>query len=444
MIDGDTLRKRVMTVLGAGLLISGPGCSGSDSTNAREHVTAAAGHGGTAGSAGAMPGSAGIGRPVDPGSGGSGGNAGDAGNAGMISAAGGPICAVISSCFSYAQIAELLGTGNAGGDSAGAAGATAAGEGGMGNATAGGGALNEAGAGGQAGPFPCPPGPDLGLYVGSGSNVGPPIPEPGMCCYESYQCHMGRPFTVEGAPRTARVLERADWKAQLDPSAHLEPAPLDAQTSALLARSWLDDALAEHASIASFARLTLELLQHAAPPALVQRAQLAALDEIEHARLCFAQSSRYAGAHHGPGPLSLEAALGQVDLPALAASAVREGCVGETLAALVAAEQARAATDPAARAALLKIADDEARHAELAWQIVSWALSEGGAATRAAVEAAFAAATSGPASAVTSGASTHARLLRAHGCLSAAERGQIAARALRDVVSPCARALLLS
>jgi hypothetical protein len=194
--------------------------------------------------------------------------------------------------------------------------------------------------------------------------------------------------------------------------------------------------------VASFARLTLELLQHAAPSDLVQLAQLAALDEIEHARACFAQASRYAGVEQGPGPLSMTAALGPVDLPQLAANTVREGCVGETLAALVAAEQARAATDPIARAALLKIAEDEARHAELAWQIVRWSLSFGDVETRAAVEQAFDAAVESHYASAATEPSFQAQQLRAHGRLSDAERAQMALRAVREVVTPCARALL--
>src|SRR4051812_7172938 len=74
-------------------------------------------------------------------------------------------------------------------------------------------------------------------------------------------CLGGRPFTVEGEARTAELAAR----------------------------------------IASFARLTLELLEHAAPPELVFESQRASLDEIEHARLCFGLAERYSGSARGPG-----------------------------------------------------------------------------------------------------------------------------------------------
>ena len=59
------------------------------------------------------------------------------------------------------------------------------------------------------------------------------------------------------------------------------------------------------------------------------------------------------------------------------------------MGALVAAHARDRATDGATRAALARIAEDEARHAELAWRFVSWALATGDVEVRAAVSAAF-------------------------------------------------------
>jgi hypothetical protein len=80
------------------------------------------------------------------------------------------------------------------------------------------------------------------------------------------------------------------------------------------------------------------------------------------------------------------------DLAIIAARTVEEGCVGETLAAILAAEQLEKASDTAVREALAMIAADEARHAELAWRVVAWAIEAGGDRVRAAVAAAFEAA----------------------------------------------------
>ncbi len=57
-------------------------------------------------------------------------------------------------------------------------------------------------------------------------------------------------------------------------------------------------------------------------------------------------------------------------------TAIREGCVGETVAALEAAELAEHVADPVLRSALTRIAADEQRHAELAFRFVEWALSK--------------------------------------------------------------------
>jgi hypothetical protein len=126
------------------------------------------------------------------------------------------------------------------------------------------------------------------------------------------------------------------------------------------------------------------------------------------------------------------------DLSALAASAVAEGCVGETLAAIQAAEQHARAIDPAVRAALATIADDEARHAELAWQSVAWSIARGGESVRRAVRTAFAEAVAG----VRAAEPQSTRGLEAHGRLDADTQRQLLARALDDVVLPCAQALL--
>ena len=65
-----------------------------------------------------------------------------------------------------------------------------------------------------------------------------------------------------------------------------------------------------------------------------------------------------------PAPRSLEA---------IAVENAREGCVRETYGALVALWQARHAGDPVVATAMAPIANDEVRHAELAWEVGRWA-----------------------------------------------------------------------
>lgn len=280
--------------------------------------------------------------------------------------------------------------------------------------------------------------------------VGGPYDENGQCCYDVLQefCGVGRPFLIDGRPRAAAARTAASRTAAPDAAAWAEAgvapriAGLSAAEREALAAAWARDGLLEHASVASFARFSLDLLAAGAPADLVEAAHLAALDEVRHARLCLALAGAYRGAAVEPGPFPCgDVVRVAPDLAALAAATAREGCVGETVAAILAAEQLAAATDPAVREALAVIARDEARHAELAFRVVAWALREGGAPVRAAVaaaldEAASAGVAAGGVAADPIGA------LAAHGRLDAAMTGAIAARALAEVVLPCGRALL--
>ena len=63
-------------------------------------------------------------------------------------------------------------------------------------------------------------------------------------------------------------------------------------------------------------------------------------------------------------------------------------CVAETLAAVDVRRRAEDG-DATERAALLAIADDEDRHAELAWRTLAWGIRSGGTPARAALAAAL-------------------------------------------------------
>lgn len=160
-------------------------------------------------------------------------------------------------------------------------------------------------------------------------------------------------------------------------------------TQEALADAWRTDAQMEHASVASFARFTMELLALGAPADIVAASQSASLDEVEHARLCFGLASRFSGRALGPGPLDMTGVSRGTSLAECAGWTVIEGCIGETIAALTARAQIDVAKDEGVRLALLRIAEDEERHAALAWRFVAWALSTGGAPVRAAVGQAF-------------------------------------------------------
>jgi hypothetical protein len=149
---------------------------------------------------------------------------------------------------------------------------------------------------------------------------------------------------------------------------------------------WLLAARTEHASVAAFSQLGLQLTALGAPARLLEATHRAALDEIRHAQVSFAIARAISGEQHTAGPIpALATRSGAIDLTGLAIETLIDGCVGEGIAADVAARSSCLADEPAVRDALATIALDEARHAELAWDILAWALAEGDGLVRRAV-----------------------------------------------------------
>jgi len=213
--------------------------------------------------------------------------------------------------------------------------------------------------------------------------------QPG-CCYPVQEteptCVYGRPLLVDGAARLAEVVADKGWAATLQAELGDVPEPVRAE---LLAR-WTRAALDEHASVAAFSKVALDLMRFGAPPDLLARTHQAALEEVRHAELGFAVASAVAGRPVGPGTYRLDAVPLAGSLAEVAVAAAREGCIGEALASLLAREGARRTADPTLREVLTIIAEDEERHALLAWSTVRWAVQTGGPSVRAAVAQVFA------------------------------------------------------
>ena len=103
--------------------------------------------------------------------------------------------------------------------------------------------------------------------------------------------------------------------------------------------------------------------------------------------------------------------------------------------------QLEATRDPAVRAVLARIAEDEARHAALAWRFVAWAVRSGDIAVREAVARSFAQAVGRIESTVPEGDVDPA--LAAHGRLDAASLRAVARAAVTTIITPSMRALEL-
>jgi hypothetical protein len=248
-------------------------------------------------------------------------------------------------------------------------------------------------------------------------------------------CAIGRPLVVDGEIRAAEPCERTDWTM---PGLAIPLAGLDAATREIIAEHWLTVGALEHASVASFARFTLELLALGAPSDLLAETQRAGFDEVEHARMAYAVASVYAGRKLGPDVLNLAAVPVRADAREIIPSLVAEACVGETLGVAEAIDLTGRARDVAMARVYARIAADEARHAELAWRTLAWLLAGADEETAALTGRAFAetiaAASRDPA--------PRERALPEHGLLASSQIGFLRRRALREVVEPCVAALL--
>jgi hypothetical protein len=205
---------------------------------------------------------------------------------------------------------------------------------------------------------------------------------PNDCCFKHKEtvCSGGRILATTEGPLLSQPMLRADW---LDPALKDLELPHDEAR----ASRWLREAAFEHASVASFARVALELMALGAPPDLIADTHSAALDEIAHARTCYAVARAHGGATLGPSTLSLETAAPLAHTHAsLAIATYRDACVPETIAALELRERAREEPNVHVRAAMLRIADDEDRHVELAFRTLAWAVNAGGESARRALE----------------------------------------------------------
>lgn len=124
----------------------------------------------------------------------------------------------------------------------------------------------------------------------------------------------------------------------------------------------------EAASVDAFERLERELAAHGAPHRLRSLARRAARDEVRHARVIKAFAEKAGACTPVPRVTSRRVR----SLEAIALENAVEGCVNETFGAAVATFQSRRAVERPFRSAMKRIAEDETRHAELAWAVARW------------------------------------------------------------------------
>ena len=136
----------------------------------------------------------------------------------------------------------------------------------------------------------------------------------------------------------------------------------------------------ERASVVAFEELAAWLDDRGALPALIQRCRDSAADEVVHADL-FDALLRREGIE--PPPVDADpCAPSPLDV---AIHNATEGCVSESFGALLGAYQAQHARDPEIRSIFSRLASDELRHGQLAWDLHFYLLDELDAAAQARV-----------------------------------------------------------
>jgi hypothetical protein len=165
----------------------------------------------------------------------------------------------------------------------------------------------------------------------------------------------------------------------------LTSALIDAASAELSANAaddeqmWLMQATAEHASVASFAQFTLNLMANAAPSPLLASALRAAQDEVLHADACLAMARAVSSksASFEAFPAGAIDGMRAQSLHDLALSTLREGGIAElvsTLDAVVGVGKALSRGQASVASVWRAIATDESRHALLAWRTIAWAV----------------------------------------------------------------------
>ena len=183
-----------------------------------------------------------------------------------------------------------------------------------------------------------------------------------------------RKVTEEFKEKTCNLEKNCDSQEWM--MGETPPVLANASVNQEIGRRWLQQAEGEHASVASFARHTLQLMAIGAPPRLLIASQNAAVDEIRHAKLSYGFAKTFLKSDVGPGTLDIEDSLPKLDLKGLVHSIIEEGCIEETISAAKVRFGAHTAKEPAIKRALTQIGDDETRHAQLAWDTIEWIITK--------------------------------------------------------------------
>jgi rubrerythrin len=180
-------------------------------------------------------------------------------------------------------------------------------------------------------------------------------------------------FSVAQDGTTAELSSSSLWKGPTACEGRVPDAIELAQASHVMESSCTNEgeyfarmAYFEEAAVHAFAILLDELDD--LPSEIRSGLEAARADEVRHARM-LRRLARKNGSEPATPRIERQE---RRSLEAIAIENAVEGCVRETYGAVVGFHQAASAEDPAFRTVMTRIAEDEARHADVSWKLASW------------------------------------------------------------------------
>lgn len=196
-----------------------------------------------------------------------------------------------------------------------------------------------------------------------------------LVAIENCETEWVQPMPSEEQEFTSSLLVECDGTANSfmlcgrRPHEYAEPETVPADA---LAAFLVQSAHLEACSVVAFRELARQLKQLGATQDLIQRCLEAAEDEVLHTRLM----TELAEAEHVTVPEVALPVQKQISLFEIARHNAIEGCVYETWAAVQAHVYAQTAADPKLRSVMARIAEDETRHGQLAWDLHTWFMGQ--------------------------------------------------------------------
>ena len=211
-----------------------------------------------------------------------------------------------------------------------------------------------------------------GYYMGIGPQIHYDMDDEILVPMNSIGC-----YVIDGRPFRDQEGEKCSGNYHWQETEHVHS--IDCDEANLLAQTWAESAQHELDSVPAFLQLAWELIANHAPDELISAALDAAEDEIKHAQQCIQMANTYHQKQLKLVPPSFSGRpilTGKAGLMRLAAESWVDGCLGEGFAAQKAMLGAQSTQQIFVHTTKKTIANDEQKHAQLAWKILSWVLSQ--------------------------------------------------------------------